>query len=48
LALVIGAQLAGFLGVLIAVPLAAVLMEFFADVEREKMARMSEVESTPL
>ena len=40
-ALVIGGQLAGFLGILISVPLAAVLMEFFSDLEKNKMTRVS-------
>lgn len=37
LALVIGAKLAGFLGALLAVPLASVLMEYINDVERRRM-----------
>lgn len=41
LALLIGAKLAGFLGLLISVPLAAILMEFVSDLEKEKMARVS-------
>ncbi len=36
LALVIGGQLAGFLGILLSVPLAAVIMEFLNDVEKRK------------
>lgn len=36
LALVIGAKMAGFLGILIAVPVTAILMEFLNDVAREK------------
>lgn len=36
LALIIGAKLAGFLGILLSVPLAAVLMEFLNDVARER------------
>jgi len=40
LALIIGAQLAGFLGMIIAVPIAAALMEFLSDVERDKVAEM--------
>lgn len=36
LALVVGAKLAGFLGLLIAVPVAAILMEFFHDLERDR------------
>lgn len=41
IALVIGATLAGFLGALIAVPLAAVIMEFLADYEARKIAQVS-------
>ncbi|MEK7390563.1 MAG: AI-2E family transporter [Patescibacteria group bacterium] len=37
-ALVIGAKLAGFLGLLLAVPVAAILMEFFHDMERDRFA----------
>lgn len=37
-ALVIGAKLAGFLGLLLAVPVAAILMEFFHDLERDRFA----------
>lgn len=36
IALLVGGKLAGFLGVLIAVPLAAVMMEFVADVQKKK------------
>ncbi len=36
LALVIGAKLAGFLGILIAVPVATILMEFFHDLEKNR------------
>lgn len=39
IALVIGAQLAGFIGIVIAVPVAAALMEFLHDVEKSKAAR---------
>lgn len=39
LALVVGGQLAGFLGILISVPLAAVIMELFSDIEKGKIAR---------
>lgn len=39
LALVIGGKLAGFLGILIAVPVAAVIMEFVSDIEEEKFAK---------
>jgi len=40
LALVVGGQLAGFLGVLVSVPVAAVIMELFSDMEKDK-ARLS-------
>jgi predicted PurR-regulated permease PerM len=40
LALVVGAKLAGFIGMLLSVPLAAVLMELLADFERRKLAEM--------
>jgi len=36
LALVIGAKVAGFLGILLSVPLTAILMEFLSDVAKEK------------
>lgn len=36
-ALVIGAKLAGFLGLLFSVPVAAILIEFFKDLERERV-----------
>lgn len=39
-ALVAGWELAGFLGIVIAVPVATVLMEFFDDVERNKIAQI--------
>ncbi len=42
LALLIGAKLAGFLGMLVAVPLAAILIEFISDLEKEKSQRTSE------
>lgn len=38
LALIVGIQLGGFLGVLISVPVAATLMEFLDDVQRKKTA----------
>lgn len=43
LALLVGAKLAGFLGLLISVPLAAILMEFVSDLEKEKSARISAI-----
>lgn len=36
LALIIGAKLAGFLGILLSVPVAAVIMEYFNDVQKRK------------
>ncbi len=41
IALLVGAQLAGFLGIIIAVPIAAVLMEFANDVEKKKKEQLS-------
>jgi predicted PurR-regulated permease PerM len=43
IALLIGGELAGFLGVVIAVPIAAVLMELLDDLEREKATRVSDL-----
>ena len=45
LALIIGAQLAGFLGMIIAVPVAAALMEYLADIEKGKIAEMQKLEA---
>lgn len=39
LMLVIGAKLAGFLGILLSVPLTAVLMEILSDIEKKKYAK---------
>jgi predicted PurR-regulated permease PerM len=39
LALIIGAKLAGFLGILLSVPVAATLMEYFDDVQKRKNAQ---------
>lgn len=36
-ALVVGAKLAGFVGLLLSVPIAAILMEFFNDLERDRI-----------
>jgi len=47
LALVVGGQLAGFLGLIVSVPLAAVLMEFLSDIERDKLALSKETEELP-
>ncbi len=46
IALVIGGTLAGFLGVLISVPVAAVIMELVADFDARKIAQMSKNSST--
>lgn len=43
LALIIGAQLAGFLGMIIAVPVAAALMEFLSDVEKSKVEELQKM-----
>lgn len=43
LALIVGYQLAGLLGILIGVPIAAALMEFLTDVERKKVAELEEL-----
>lgn len=40
LSLIVGAQLAGFLGMIIAVPIAAALMEYLSDVEKDKVAEL--------
>ncbi len=40
IALVIGGQLGGFLGLLVAVPIAAVLMEFIDDLEERKSTKL--------
>ena len=45
IALVIGGTLAGFLGVLISVPVAAVVIEFISDFEERKIAQLSANES---
>ena len=36
LALIIGGQFAGFLGIILAVPVAAIVQEFIKDVQKEK------------
>lgn len=41
LALIVGAKLGGFLGLVLSVPIAAVIMEYIGDVERSKMERQS-------
>jgi predicted PurR-regulated permease PerM len=44
IALLVGAKLAGFLGMLIAVPMATILMEFLNDLEERKVALLSKME----
>lgn len=39
LALIVGGQLAGFLGIILSVPIAAILREFLVDMQREKEER---------
>lgn len=43
-ALIVGAQLAGFLGILLSVPLAAVMMEYLSDVEKKKAQQLKELD----
>lgn len=43
LSLIVGAQLAGFLGMIIAVPVAAALMEYLSDVEKDKVAELEKL-----
>ena len=45
LALIAGAQLAGFLGVLLSVPIAAALQEFISDIEKRKQEEMKQEHS---
>ena len=45
LALLVGAQLAGFLGIILAVPVAAVLQEIVGDLERKKASELEKEES---
>lgn len=39
LALIAGGKLAGFIGLVVSVPIAAVIMEFFNDLERDKLVK---------
>lgn len=43
MSLIIGAQIAGFLGVLISVPVAGAIMEYISDVEKKKALEMKEL-----
>ncbi|MFA6536691.1 MAG: AI-2E family transporter [Candidatus Paceibacterota bacterium] len=47
LALIIGGKLAGFLGIILAVPFAAALMEYFHDIQREKFTAMEKMAAEP-
>lgn len=42
IALIVGAKLAGFLGIIIAVPLASVLIEYFNDRQKDKRQELAE------
>jgi predicted PurR-regulated permease PerM len=44
IALLVGGALGGFLGLLISVPMATILMEYISDLEQEKVARISAIE----
>ncbi|MEX2010571.1 MAG: AI-2E family transporter, partial [Parcubacteria group bacterium] len=46
IALLVGAKLAGFLGIVIAVPVAAILMEFLSDWEQDKKEKSTQI-TTP-
>lgn len=43
IALIIGSQIAGFLGIVLAVPVAAVVMEYIGDVEKRRAAEIKEI-----
>lgn len=44
IALIIGGQIAGFLGLIISVPVAAAVMEYITDVEKKKAAELKELQ----
>lgn len=44
LSLIIGAEIAGFLGILIAVPITGAIMEYINDLSKKKMAEMEKME----
>lgn len=46
IALLVGAELAGFLGILIAVPMAAIVMELLSDWEKDKDVKSAKITST--
>lgn len=47
LSLIIGAKIAGFLGILLSVPIAAALQELVADIDRRKVAALARAGLTP-
>lgn len=47
LALIVGAKLAGFLGILLSVPIAAAVQEFVTDIDREKTRALAKQGLTP-
>ncbi|OHA39992.1 MAG: hypothetical protein A3G59_03660 [Candidatus Taylorbacteria bacterium RIFCSPLOWO2_12_FULL_47_20] len=47
IALIIGVKVAGFIGIILSVPMAAILMEFLNDYEREKIGRASRTNVIP-
>jgi len=47
LALIVGAKLAGFLGILLSVPIAAAVQEFVADIDKEKTRALAKKGLTP-
>ena len=47
LALLVGAKLAGFLGILLSVPIAAAVQEFVSDIDKEKIRALAKQGLTP-
>jgi predicted PurR-regulated permease PerM len=43
--LVAGFELAGFLGLILSVPIAAIFIEFFDDLERDKIEKIEKMKS---
>ena len=43
LAIIVGAKLAGFLGILLSVPLATALVEYLDDFQKDKIARLAKI-----
>lgn len=48
LAFIVGGKLAGFLGILLSVPVASALMELYSDVQREKMSEREKLATEEL